>query len=147
MSVYDIGDFRVQVKRDTHGFTFKDDPTCHHRNLEFSEEGETIECTDCKKQITAWWAFLHMAKQFKKIADDLENIRKRVEEEKARNLTHSAALKVDDAWRRRVFLPTCPHCFKPITPMDGFGGSKTRSKEGAKPMQLRPAMHVVKETS
>ena len=147
MKVYNIGDFKVEVKPDTQGFTFKNDPDCHHKSLEFSEEGQTIQCKDCKKQITAWWAFLRMVRQFKTIADDLENVRKRLEEEKARALTHSAAIKVEDAWKRRKYLPTCPHCVKPISPMDGFGGSQTRARELAKPMQLRPAMHVVKETS
>lgn len=146
MKVYNIGDFKVEVKPDTQGFTFKDDPTCHHRSLQFSEEGQTIECTDCKKQVTAWWAFLNIARQFTKIAEQSDAARKQVAEEEARNLTHSAAIKVEDAWRRRKFLPTCPHCFKPITAMDGFGARQTRNKEGAKPMQLRPAMHVVKET-
>ena len=147
MNVYNIGDFKVERKPDTQGFTFKGDPECHHKNLEFSEEGQTIECKDCKKQITAWWAFLRMARQFSKLADDLENVRKQIEKEKARNLVHSAAIKVEDAWRRRKYQPTCPHCWKAITPMDGFGGNLNQKTEEAKPMQLRAAMHVVKEAT
>jgi hypothetical protein len=143
LRVYNIGDFRVKVKPDTQGFTFKDDPDCHHRHLVYSEEGQTIECEDCKKQVTSWWAFLKMCRQFKRLADDLERIRKTLEDEKARNLTHSAAIKVEDAWRRRKYQPTCPHCVKPITPMDNFGANKTRNSDQAKPMKLTPMMAVV----
>lgn len=144
--VYDIGDFRVEVKQDYGGLTYDKDKECHHRNLTFAEEGQVITCDDCKVQVTAWWAFLSLTKKFADIQQRTQEAYAAVEASKARNLTHKAAIAVEDAWRGRKMIPTCPHCSKPILAQDGFGGSRTNremSLKFAKPMEFRAGLDVV----
>lgn len=145
--VYNIGDFKIEVKPDCGGFTYEGDKQCHHRNLTFDENGQTVSCKDCELQVTAFWAFLMLAKQYKNLIDDIQRQRDRLAEEQARNLTHKAAIAVEDAWRKRKMIPTCPHCKKPVLPGDNFGAlgglmSKDRATEG-KPMEFRAALEIV----
>jgi hypothetical protein len=136
-TVYDIGDFRVEVKPDTLGLTFQGDTECPHRNLVYSETGRTVECEQCEKQIDPWWAFMRMVRNFKTIKDRLDSAREALEKDMATALTHTAALRVEKAWRRRKYVPTCPHCYKGILPMDGFGGSQASVGQGEKRMRLQ----------
>lgn len=144
--IYDIGDFKVEVKQDYGGLTYDKDKKCHHRSLTFDEEGQVITCEDCKMQVTAWWAFLSLTKRFADIQKRTQDDCDRVEALKARNLTHKAAIAVEDAWRGRKMIPTCPHCSKPILPQDGFGGSRTNremSLKFAKTMEFRAGLDIV----
>lgn len=144
--IYNIGDFQIEVKPDSGGYTYTGDKQCHHRNLVFDETGQTVECKDCKLQVTAFWAFLMLTKQYKNLLDSIQRQREQLEEEKARNLTHKAAIAVEDAWRRRKMIPICPHCTKPILPADQFGSGLTNremSQASAKPLEFRAALEVV----
>jgi ribosomal protein S27E len=143
--IYNIGDFQIELKPDSNGFTFRGDTECQHRNLTYSETGQIVSCKDCKQQVTAWWAFLNLMKQYQRVRDGIEAQRKQLIAEQERNLTHKAAIKVEDVWRRRKLVPTCPHCAKPILPSDGFGGSAVGKHyaETAKPMEFRTALEVV----
>jgi hypothetical protein len=140
MTVYDIGEFKVRVKRDYGGITYAGDKECHHKNLTYDENGETIECDDCKKQITAWWSFLHLVRDFAKIADRHKAAAEQIKLEQQRTLTHKAAIAVEDAWRGRKMIPCCPHCTRPILPGDRFGSSTVNREmtiSSAKPMEFR----------
>lgn len=143
--VYNIGDFRVEVKQDYSDVVYSGDKECRHRNLTFDEKGQIVECGDCKKQVTAWWAFLMLTKQYAKMLDKIDSERQTLEEEKKRNLTHKSAILVEDAWRRRKLVPTCPHCTKPILPGDRFGASGVGKPyaHDAKPMEFRGNLEVV----
>lgn len=150
--VFNIDDFRFEVNGDNHGLRFSTDTTCPHENLFFDENGQTVECKDCKKQVTAWWALMAMAGGLKRMRESLDADRKKLEEEKFRNLTHKAAIAVEDAWRRRKFIPTCPHkgCRKPILPQDGFGSmgtlvSRNHYEASALPMEMKPVLEIVQE--
>lgn len=151
--VYNIDEYRIEVNGDNHGIRFSTDKGCPHRHLYFDENGQTVECTDCKKQVTAWWALMAMARGIEQEQRRLQSDRKQLEEEKARNLTHKAAIAVEDAWRRHKYIPTCPHkgCNKPITPQDAFGtrgGLVSRAHYGssALPMEMKPVLEIVDPT-
>jgi RNase P subunit RPR2 len=144
MKIYQIDDFRIQVHPDSHtGYTWKEDPECHHHQLTFREEGQIITCGDCKQQVTAWWAFLSLVKAYDRAQAKLKAERDQLERDKAISILHKGALQIQDAWRRRKLVPTCPHCYKPILPPHNFGatGSKNRTHYAheCKPMEFRPA--------
>ena len=132
--VFNIDDYRFEVNGDNHGLRFSSDTTCPHKNLFFDENGQTVECKDCKKQVTAWWALMAMAAGLKRMRESLEADRKQLEEEKAKNVTHKAALKVEHVWRKHKMWPCCPHCLYPIKPEDGFGNTMVSKddSEGAR---------------
>lgn len=146
--IFNIDDFRIEVKAHDHGIRFGGDTTCPHKRLFFDENGQTVECQDCKKQVTAWWALFAMADGLKRMRERLEADQKMLDEEKAKNVTHKAALKVETAWRRRNYIPTCPHdgCRKPILPPDGFGGGGVNKEfygANALPMEMKPVLGIV----
>lgn len=97
--VYNIDDFRIEVNVNNHGIRFSTDTTCPHLHLFFDENGQTVECKDCKKQVTAWWALLSMAAGLKRQREALDAERKQLEAEKAKNITHKAALQVEQLKR------------------------------------------------
>ena len=111
IKVFNIDDYRFEVNGDNHGFRFSSDTTCPHKNLFFDENGQTVECKDCKKQVTAWWALMAMARGLKRMREHLEADRKQLEEEKAKNVTHKAALKVESAWRKHHDMALLPALF------------------------------------
>lgn len=133
--IFNIDDFRVEVKAHDHGIRFGGDTTCPHKRLFFDENGQTVECQDCKKQVTAWWALFAMADGLKRMRERIEADQKQLNEEKEKNVVHKAALEVEHAWRKRNMLPCCPHCLHAITATDGFGRGHFVSKrdpEGAR---------------
>jgi hypothetical protein len=132
--IFNIDDYRMEVNGDNHGLRFSSDTTCPHRNLFFDENGQTVECKDCKKQVTAWWALITMASGLKRMRESLEADRKQLEEERAQNLTHKAAIAVEKAWRKHKMVPACPHCLHAIGPEDGFGHTmlSKEDSEGAR---------------
>lgn len=119
-NVFNIEDYRITVRKDNHGVLFPSDP-CPHTHLFFDENGQTVECQDCKKQLTAWWALMAMSGGLKRMRQRLDAEAKQLEEEKAKTVTHKATLKVQQAWRKHNMLPCCPHCLHAIRPEDGFG--------------------------
>lgn len=132
--VYNIDEYRIEINGDNHGIRFSTDKGCPHLHIFFDENGQTVECKDCKKQLTAWWAFLTMNAGLKRMRERLEADKKQLEEEKSKNVTHKAALKVESAWRKRHLLPCCPKCLYAIRPEDGFGDTMVSKEdpEGAR---------------
>ncbi len=145
--VYNIDEYRIEINGDNHGIRFSTDKGCPHLHLYFDENGQTVECQDCKKQVTAWWALIAMARRLDIQRKKIDAERKQIEEEKVRNLTHKAAIAVEKAWRRRKYIPTCHHCRKPINPADGFGSMGGVNKDyygkQALPLQMRPVLEIV----
>jgi hypothetical protein len=144
--IYDIGDMRVQVDRD-YGPRVRGEGGCGHQKLTFDERGQTIVCDLCGKQVSAWWTFLMLMDRYQEMMGTLRVRQVEVEEAEGRVLTHKAAIAVEDAWRRRKMVPTCPHCHKGILPAEGFGRSlQSREHYGHehKPMEFRMKPEVLK---
>jgi hypothetical protein len=125
--------------------TFAKPGECQHLHLKYVEHGEQLICKDCDHQVTAIWALLMYFTQHQREKERLECERMALEEDKAKQIIHRAALLVQDAWRRIKFTPTCPHCSKPISPPDGFGNRFKRGKDGALPMVMRPNLELVQK--
>jgi len=149
--IYQFAEYQIDRKPDNHGWTFsgrdEKDKECPHTHLLFDENGHTVECKDCGKEVSAWWAFMRMVERYENEWKKIERAKAEVEQAEKRILTHKAAIAVEDAWRRRKTLPTCPHCSKPILPVDRFGlGHVDRQYSGkeAKPMELKPNLTIVK---
>jgi hypothetical protein len=137
--IINIEDFRLTIAANNHGFRTSHDTTCPHQHLFFNESGQTVECQDCKKQVTAWWALMAMSEGLKRMREKLDAEREALDAEIAKNVTHKAALKVEHAWRRHNMLPCCPHCLHAIRPEDGFGDRcvSKADPEGARRSMIR----------
>jgi hypothetical protein len=146
--IYDFAEFHVDRKADTHGWTVstKGKEDCPHLRLLFDENGHTVECKDCGKEVSAWWAFISIVERFQHEWDKLKAAQSALEKAEARVLTHKAAIIVEDAWRRHKYVPTCPHCSKPILPVDKFGlGGMSReyAEASAKPLKLKANLELI----
>lgn len=127
--VFNIEDYRIEVVRDNHGLRFSTDTDCAHLHTIFNENGQTVECKDCKKQLTAWWVLMAVNDGLRRMRERLDAEQKQLEEEKAHNITHKAAMAVEKAWRKHKMVPACPHCLHPIGPEDGFGSTMLNKED------------------
>jgi|SRR5262249_3783298 len=98
-----------------------DSDRCEHNHIELDENGSIVTCTDCKKEISAFWALLHMAERWERHARDNASARQRIADDAKAVIHLRAAKRVEQAWRRGMAC-CCPHCHKPILPEDGMGG-------------------------
>lgn len=150
--IYEFADFKIERKTDMHGWTTsfagKENQECLHRRLCFDENGHTVTCKDCGKEVSAWWAFMMIVERFEKEWNRLKLAQTEIEKAEKRVLTHKAAIAVEDAWRRRKTIPTCPHCNLPILPGELFGSSGGVGRNyaaGAKPMEFKPVLALVEK--
>jgi hypothetical protein len=121
---------------------------CEHKRLQYIEHGELLKCLDCEKQISAVWALKHFFTQYQEEEERLKAIRFGIEQDRARLVTHKAALAVQNAWRKKHTVPTCPHCHKGILPPDGLGPSSVNPKYyECKPLEMKPNLALVEKTS
>lgn len=98
-----------------------DKDRCEHNHIKLDENGSIVTCTDCKKEISAFWALLHMAERWEKHARDIKSTRQRIADD-AKAIVHlRAAKRIEQCWRRGMAC-CCPHCHQPILPEDGMGG-------------------------
>lgn len=113
--------------------------------LQYIEHGELLKCLDCEKQVSAVWALKHFFTHYQVERERLDALRAELIKDEARLVTHKAALAVQDAWRKRHLVPTCPHCHKGILPSDSFGktGAVNPDFYEAKPLELRPNLKAV----
>lgn len=119
--IFNIEDYQIKVIQNNNGLRFSTDTNCPHLHLVFDENGQTIECQDCHKQVTAWWVLMAVHGGLNRMRERLESDCRQLDAEVAKNVTHKAALKAETAWRKRSMLPCCPHCLHAIRPEDGFG--------------------------
>jgi ribosomal protein S27E len=119
--VIDIGDLSLWRKTDSR-FIRAEKGQCPHRNLVADEEGEILECKQCGKQVSAYWAFMRFIREYENYTDSLKSRAEGVRIREEKGLTLKAAQLIEKAWRSRRMVPACPHCKKAILPTDGFGG-------------------------
>lgn len=108
---------------------------CQHLKLTFDDEGQTVVCDDCGKQVTAYWAFQMLVLRYDISMQKLAARQKIFEEAKLADVSLLAARKVQEAWRSRTMVPTCPHCGRGISAHDGFGGFAINKKMEARRRQ------------
>jgi len=113
LKVVDIGDIRV-----ARGLSRRPHSACRHRAMRYDEKERRVWCADCETDVEAFDAFLIVCEHFSAAADRLEKERVAIQEAKAHNLIRIAAKKMDEHFRRKNMVPTCPHCKAGIFPED-----------------------------
>lgn len=101
---------------------------CKHYSLVRDDDLQTVECTDCGKNIGTYAALLMLVSRLAKLQRHIDIQSKAVAEAMEKTITLRAAQRVERAWRSRSIAPTCPHCDEAIFATDGFGSSSI-SKE------------------
>jgi hypothetical protein len=126
--IIDIGEFRISSTNTKWRTLFagKATESCKHRRVSMDDNGQIVNCQDCEKQVSPYWFLRDFFERYDGQREKLEARMREVEEAEKRTVTHRAALIVAEAWRRRKFLPACPHCHHTISPEDGFGKSQIR---------------------
>jgi hypothetical protein len=123
--VIEFGELRV---RRAARMQYINEDRCRHFNMTVDDNGEVVTCDDCGKQLGAFWALRLITEQYEQAWKKVAATGERIKEEAAKSLHLRAALKVEQAWRSRSMVPTCPHCHQAIFPEDGFGGSGTNRR-------------------
>lgn len=115
--VVDIGEFRLTRSRT---FTFDG---CKHKHLTLNDEGEFVTCDDCKMQVGTYAALRMLVERWDLLQERLNRQQAAIAEAAGKTIGLRAAQRVEQAWRSRTMVPTCPHCSAAIFPEDGFGSS------------------------
>ena len=116
--VIEIGEFRL--RRAQRKSALRD---CRHMSLELDYELQTVRCADCGEHMSPFYALSHLTDALNRKSDQLTRDRENLRQLQSGNLHLIAARRVEEAWRSRTMVPTCPHCDEAIFPGDGFGSS------------------------
>lgn len=119
-NVIDVGDFSLLRKNSKYTRT---NDVCKHFNLELDDNGHIVNCLDCGKQISSYFALELMLNSIEKEQRKIAVKEAQLEELKIDSLHLIAAKKVEKVWRTRDMLPCCPHCGVGISKDDGLGDS------------------------
>lgn len=119
--VIEIGDWKLAHKQDVR---YSINGECQHKELELDEKGDVVRCLKCGVQVSAFWALTMLSDRYNEEIAKLNRQKERLREEQQKSIHLLAARAVDDAWRSKTMIPTCPHCHCGITVNDGFGRSK-----------------------
>ncbi|MDD2730390.1 hypothetical protein [Malikia sp.] len=120
MSVIEIGALRIQ-REQVQAINGK--LVCRHNSLSLNREGHVIRCKDCGDQVEPFWAFEKLVESYNEAQQKFAREVARHREEMAKGVATKAARRVEEAWRSRSMVPTCPHCNEAIFAEDGFGGA------------------------
>lgn len=120
-NVINLGEYRFTRTNTRDPFTKPKD--CQHKHITLNAHGEIVTCDDCGKQIGAFWALQEIVAGWDEWYRKLESARKDVADTASKQVVLRAALRVEQSWRSRTMVPTCPHCGVAILPTDGFGRS------------------------
>ncbi|MFT9016457.1 MAG: hypothetical protein ABF990_12065 [Acetobacter sp.] len=119
-NVVNIGDYRIErTKSGYDGVSFGTD--CPHRQLVMDDNGHTCTCSDCGKQVSAYWALGMMLTQYRREYEKLRRMQAVQKQRETKTLRLKASQAIETAWRKRGTVPTCPHCDRGIFPADRFG--------------------------
>jgi hypothetical protein len=119
-NIIQIGEFALKRKRERY---IRSQEECRHLHVELDDNGDIVTCLDCNKQVSAYWALRNLTLEWEKAAKKVQLQQEKVREEANAKIHLIAARVVEQAWRRRSLVPTCPHCHAGILPTDGFGQS------------------------
>ena len=113
VKVVDIGDLRV-----ARGLSRRPHSACKHRPLVYDQQERRIWCKDCEQDVEPFDAFMQLVENFHRAASDIERGRKALEEAQAHNVIRVATKQMDEHFRSRKMVPSCPHCGDGIFPED-----------------------------
>ena len=119
--VIDIGEARLRMKARHYYAAEKE---CAHQHLSMDDNGDIVQCEDCGNQVSAYWALSMLLNRLQAERDKVERREAEAKRVASQQLHLRAARRVEEAWRSRTTVPTCPHCRAGIRPEDGFGSSR-----------------------
>jgi hypothetical protein len=114
--VIPVGDFSIEKKRRSY-FVDKD---CGHIHLQMSDDGHTVTCKDCNKQLSAYYVLELMMDALTQERERAEALMTKAKEERNMVCHLRAAKHLESIWRSRDALPMCPHCGEGITAEDAL---------------------------
>ena len=117
LTVVDIGDIRV-----SRGMTRRPASSCRHRRMAYDPKERRVWCKDCEKDVDAFDAFKNLAEQYHRAFENLQDQRKQINEAAQFQCRSIAAKHIDEAWRKRKMVPSCPHCSNGLFPEDFVNG-------------------------
>jgi hypothetical protein len=126
-NIIQIADYSFKITKPKSKW-IKDD-RCWHKRLTLNQQGNLVECRDCGKQVSAFWAlqrFVDIWKnEWEKIQNAKEQLAKLSEEKQYLRVLN----EVNQAWRgKNKMAICCPHCEAGILPEDNFGKSQINPK-------------------
>ncbi len=114
-------------------------PGCEHKHLVLDENGHVVVCTDCKQQVSTWWALNKLVDQYERAQKGLQHRAAAVQEQIKENLHLIAAKRVEKVWRSKM-IPACPHCYRGIRHNDGLGSTSIHPQIDERQRKVANAM-------
>ena len=114
--IISVGDFSIEKKRRS----YLSSENCRHLNMEMSDDGYTVTCKDCNKQLSAYFVLEFMIDSIDSERMRVNQIEKKLKEERSAINYLRASKHMESIWRTRDTLPTCPHCKEGITAEDAL---------------------------
>lgn len=111
VTVVDIGDMRV-----ARGLSRRPHAICPHRRLVYDKTERRIWCRDCETDVDGFDAFSRLVDHYDGAMKQLAERLRQVGEMESFQARSRAARALDEIWRRRKFVPACPHCRKGLLP-------------------------------
>lgn len=99
---------------------------CAHRKITLDDQGQTVHCSDCGDQLSAYWALNEVLSCYKRKMAELGNENSKVKsirEDLQKEYRFLKVLKdIQRAWRgKNKMAVCCPWCGVGIMPEDGLG--------------------------
>jgi len=121
---------------------------CRHLKMLYCTVDRTVECRDCGAYVSPFNAFLSIVKRLDYAWREIRSAQKALQEMKQKSLVLRAAKHLEQQWRKRKFVPACPHCRQAIFPDQALamrGVNKDHAAERRKFLESQPSM--TKETT
>ena len=101
---------------------------CAHRNIILDDQGDIVRCSDCKEQLSAYWALNEVLACYKRKMSELgneNNKAERIRKDLEKEYRFIKVLKsIQRAWRgKNKMAVVCPWCGVGIMPEDGLGNT------------------------
>lgn len=120
VKVVDIGDIRV-----ARGMSRRPSSSCKHHSLRYDTQERRIWCADCERDIEGYDAFVLLTERFHTAATRLEEREEKVRSAESHAVRSLATKHLDEVWRGRTMVPTCPVCGNGLFPEDYKLGTPT----------------------
>ncbi len=126
-NIIKIGDFELE-KKDRYSRFRKEKDRCTHRQITLDDQGQTIHCSKCGDQLSAYWVVEEIMWCYERNMEDLKKkikYQKSVSEDLAKEHRFLKVLrKIQSAWRgKNKMAVCCPWCGVGIMPEDGLGNT------------------------
>ncbi len=113
VTVIDFGDLRV-----ARGLTRRPTRMCRHHAMRYDPRERRIWCADCETDVEAFDAFTLLIEHFDAVQKKARRMMDEAREAQSFQLRSIAAKQIDEKWRKRNMVPSCPHCRAGIWPED-----------------------------